>query len=126
MLNGHTTHILGQLSNATLVLLPTVPGVRHGKRKTEIHAPMRLLVLVITATLASCTTVSEIRLPDGSYGHSINCSGTAQSWGNCYTKAEEICGESGYDVVAGGAKQGSTPATQYGAYRSSNMLIKCR
>ncbi|MFL6579911.1 MAG: hypothetical protein ACJ8G2_04140, partial [Burkholderiales bacterium] len=87
---------------------------------------MRILFLVTIACFAGCTSVSAIRLPDGSTGHSINCSGTAQSWGNCYTKAEELCGENGYDVVAGGAKQGSTPATQYGAYRSSNMLIKCR
>ena len=87
---------------------------------------MRILFLVIMAGFAGCTTVNDIRLPDGSIGHSINCSGTAQSWGNCYTKAEELCGDSGYDIVAGDARQGSTPATQYGAFRSSNMLIKCR
>lgn len=92
---------------------------------------MKVLLFALFVFIASCATSRETFMPDGGKGHSINCSGTALNWGMCYEKAGEICGEKGYDVIAGGSDQGAIMAgNQYGLYGGSvmnrSMLIKCK
>lgn len=87
--------------------------------------------LPLCLLLLSCATSTKTYLASGAEGHSINCSGTALSWGNCYTKAGEICGSRGYDVVNKSDERGSAVvANQYGLYGGStmtrSMLIKCK
>lgn len=79
----------------------------------------------------SCATSKKTYLSDGSQGHSINCSGSAMSWGHCAEKAGELCGTAGYEIVSRTGDQGATvSATQYGVYGGSiinrSMLIKCK
>lgn len=65
--------------------------------------------------------------PDGSKGHSINCSGAARNWGMCYEKAGEICGAKGYEVIAGGSDQGVLVSGNLGgSVISRSMLVKCK
>lgn len=93
---------------------------------------MKILYLILPcAMLAGCAVAKDTYLPDGGKGFSINCSGTALSWGNCYEKAGDICGARGYDIIAGGSDQGSmVAANQYGLFGGTvmnrSMLIKCK
>jgi len=57
-----------------------------------------LLVGIFTIFLG-CTTSKEMYLPDGSKGYNISCDGSANSMGNCFQKAGELCGAKGYSVV---------------------------
>lgn len=89
------------------------------------------IILIFAFYLASCATSKITHLSDGSEGHSINCSGTALSWGQCYEKAGELCGTNGYEIVSQSGDQGATVvANQYGLYGGSvinrSMLIKCK
>lgn len=56
-------------------------------------------LLPILMLLCGCATSAEIYLPDGRKGHNINCPGSGANWGHCFTKASEICGARGYEVV---------------------------
>jgi hypothetical protein len=77
--------------------------------------------------LTGCATSSETYLPDGQKGHSITCSGTALTWGSCYEKAGAICGERGYDILAGGAEKGAVTTGAFaGTTINRNMLIRCK
>lgn len=92
---------------------------------------MKKIIIAIPLIICGCATSKTTHLPDGSIGHSINCSGTGMSWGNCEEKAGEICKAQGYTVIS---KNGDTGATissnQYGTYGGTvinrSMLIKCR
>lgn len=86
------------------------------------------LLLVL---LAGCASSKSAYLPDGSKGHSIDCSGTARSWGMCYEKAGELCKEAGYEVVGGGSDRGAivggTSASFGGGTTiSRSMVIRCK
>lgn len=90
---------------------------------------MRILLLLLLAGCAS--TAKEIHLPDGSLGQSIDCSGTARTWGNCYERAGRICGTRGYEVVAGGSEQGALVSANQqmmigGSTMFRTMVIKCK
>lgn len=90
---------------------------------------MRLICLVVL--LAGCATSRETYLPDGSVGHSIQCSGAALSWGQCIEKAGELCGSRGYETLVAPGEQGVVATgSQYGAFAGTthnrNMIIKCK
>jgi hypothetical protein len=94
---------------------------------------MRLLslFLITLVSISGCTTGSKTYMPDGRVGYSINCSGTAFSWGNCFEKAGEICGSLGYDILSQAGEQGSVAsANQSGFYGGSvmtrSLLIACK
>jgi len=93
---------------------------------------MRSLVLLFIVTfVAGCAVSSQTYLPSGEQGYSIDCSGTALTWGKCYEKAGEICGSKGYDIIYQSDQGGAAvAANQYGLYGSSlmkrSMLIKCK
>jgi hypothetical protein len=74
-----------------------------------------LLGLLVTG----CVTASPIYTPTGKPGHAIECSGTAQSWGQCYEKASELCGSSGYDIMD---RAGDTA----GAIVRRTLVIACK
>jgi hypothetical protein len=65
-----------------------------------------ILSLVFIATLASCASATKTYAPDGREAYSLNCSGTARNWGMCHTKAGELCGSKGYDVLVQNGEQG--------------------
>lgn len=87
--------------------------------------------LAVVAALSGCATSKSTYLPDGSLGHSIDCSGTANTWGTCEEKAGELCKERGYEVVSKAGDQGGmVTASQTGLFGGSiikrSMLIKCK
>ncbi len=92
---------------------------------------MKAALVCAAVLLCGCTTQKTIYLPDGRQGYSINCSGAANSWEQCFTKAGEICKANGYETVTKAGDQGATfSATQYGAFGGSVMnrvmLIACK
>jgi hypothetical protein len=58
---------------------------------------MRVAILGLLVT--GCVTIQSLYTASGKPGYSIECSGTAGSWGECYLKASELCGSSGYEVM---------------------------
>ena len=85
---------------------------------------MSRIILTFAAALAlsSCATSKKTFMPDGRVGYTINCSGQALSWGDCYQKVGEICGSKGYDILERSGDEGSTvSANQFGLYGGSVM-----
>ena len=88
-------------------------------------------ILVSAMWLSGCASSSQTYGPDGRVAHSLNCSGTARTWGMCYEKAGEICGAKGYDILEKSGEQGvSVAGNSSGVYGSSTfgrtMLIACK
>lgn len=88
-----------------------------------------LIALCIAVT--ACATSRETYTASGEKGYSINCSGLALNWGMCYEKAGDICGEKGFDIIAGGADQGAImTGTQFGLYGGTvtnrSMVVQCK
>lgn len=89
------------------------------------------LLMAATLILSGCAMSSKTYTPDGREGYSIDCSGTALSWGKCLEKAGALCGARGYEVLErSGDAGGMTSAGQYGLFSSSvltrTMLITCK
>jgi hypothetical protein len=89
------------------------------------------LIVCGAVALAGCVTSSVTYTADGRHGYTIECNGAVQSWSSCYQKAGELCGTSGYDILAGGAENsGLTTSDQYGLYSGAmiirSMMIACR
>ena len=87
------------------------------------------------AAVAACTTVEETYGPSGNPAYTLECSGTALSWGDCYAKAGKICKERGYDITQrsderggiGGATAGAGTFSAYGgSLHFRSMTIECR
>lgn len=93
---------------------------------------MRLFIyslMVVLALLTGCTTAKPIYTADGKQGHSIICSGTANSWAGCYEKAGELCGEKGYTVQdksgdTGFVASASTTNAFAGSTISRSMIVQ--
>lgn len=55
--------------------------------------------LVLLFLLGACASATETYTSDGKKAYGLTCSGTARSWGMCYEKAGELCGDKGYVVL---------------------------
>lgn len=61
---------------------------------------MRWLVWVmLVLPMAGCAVSHKTVMPDGRQGLSINCSGAAMAWNQCYEKAGKECPH-GYEILA--------------------------
>lgn len=61
---------------------------------------MRLIIVLLAALAGTgCATTSQTYLPNGKIGHVVKCPGMANDWGSCFSKAGEVCGAKGYDIV---------------------------
>jgi len=96
---------------------------------------VKLITLLALVILGGCASSSSTYLPDGREGYSLNCSGTARTWGMCYEKAGELCGASGYDVVqrngeTGEVVSGSAAGSRANVFGSSlhfrTMMVACK
>ena len=90
-----------------------------------------IISIFLCLVLAGCATAKKIYTSEGQEGYSINCSGTAMTWGVCYEKAGQLCGEKGYIVLEKMGDQGSVlSGSQFGLYGSSviyrSLVIKCK
>lgn len=86
-----------------------------------------IALFVVVAFLTSCANVSETYGPDGSRAYSIDCSGAARTWANCFEKAGEICTTRGYDVLNRTGDQGAVVSGSFGGtVMTRGMVIKCK
>lgn len=90
-----------------------------------------LLTLGIAASVGGCAYARTTYAPDGRAAHSIECSGGMMSWSACYTKAGEICGPRGYDVLSQNSDQNAAFGGGGGIYSGSMnttrvLLIACK
>lgn len=82
-------------------------------------------------SLASCAVSKSVVMPSGQHGYTVNCSGAALSWADCYQKAGETCPQ-GYDVADKSDEHGGpvVAANRYGLFGAPvmdrTMLIQCK
>jgi hypothetical protein len=91
----------------------------------------KMPLLVATILLSACATATQTYGPDGRPAYSLNCSGAALSWGECESKAGNICGTHGYTVVTRSSDQNSTIGAGAGGLfgssgNSRSMTIQCK
>lgn len=97
-----------------------------------------VLLLAIIVTLAivliGCARSKPVTGPDGQEAHHIICTGGFSSFTDCLTKAGEICGPRGYQVLSqeqdyspygGMFASGNVFSASYGTKSKREMLIKC-
>ena len=75
-------------------------------------AAEKITAAVALIALAACTTVEEVRRPDGSREYLIAC-GASSGWNICYSRANELC-PSGWNTVR-----------QDGGFNRKEMVIAC-
>ncbi len=90
-----------------------------------------LLILFIITLLFACTIASRTYVPSGEEGYSITCSGSLQTWGNCFEKAGELCGSKGYEVITKSDEQGAVIGGSKSSFFGGttfhrSMIIKCK
>lgn len=90
-----------------------------------------IIAAAVLLSLAGCATSSKTYGPDGREAYTINCSGGALNWGQCYEKAGSICGARGYDILNKDTDGNSSiGATQHGLYGSASnsrsLVISCK
>lgn len=85
----------------------------------------------VITLLVGCASVSESYAPDGRKAYVLNCSGTARGWDKCFSKAGDLCQESGYDILDRTAEtSASVTANNQGLYANQSaersMVIACK
>ena len=93
--------------------------------------PKYAVVFIVSVLFIGCAVSKEIYTPDGDRGYSINCSGSAMTWGHCYEKAGKLCGSQGYNILEKTGDKGMTGSiTQFGAFGGSvitrSMIVSCK
>jgi len=110
-------------------------GLRKQGRRPFPGWTAALLLVGLTALLPGCSTNSSdlVHLPDGQSGFAINCSGagSGSNWGECYQKAGDACGSSGYDIVSkdnddGAAAGGGLNSVATANVKSRSMIVRCK
>lgn len=81
--------------------------------------------------VAGCATVHDTYAPDGRPAYALNCSGMARGWDKCYSKAGELCGTRGYDVLdrsgeAGAVFGGGATSFGGGSVMERSMTVACK
>lgn len=94
-----------------------------------------LMVLAAMSLLQACATASKTYGPDGREAYSLNCSGTARSWGMCLEKAGDICGNRGYTITSAIGDIGNLTVANAtvqnanlvsGSIMSRSMIVSCK
>lgn len=91
----------------------------------------KLLCVLLAVCLTGCAVAHKTVTPDGRQGISINCSGSAMAWNQCYEKAGEQCPH-GYDVLSKDGDGGNATAAGGGGFfgagvsNTRSMLIACK
>jgi hypothetical protein len=86
---------------------------------------------LMMVVLFGCASARKTYTSDGKEGYSINCSGNSSTWGKCYERAGDTCGEKGYVVLE---KIGETLTSSSsniieqhsGSDVNRNMIIRCK
>lgn len=89
------------------------------------------IALSAVVALSGCAVSHKTVMPDGRQGLSINCSGTAMSWNNCYEKAGEQCPH-GYDIISKDGDGGNAMAGggsgfwAAGSANTRSLMVTCK
>ena len=96
------------------------------------------VIYFVMLLLAGCAASKELVLPDGKVGYNIACDGIFSGYGECMTKAGDLC-PAGYDVLSinGSSTKdnvvvdGLSPYTSptqavSGEQTNRNIVAKCR
>lgn len=70
--------------------------------------------------LGGCVTVTPLITPSGAQGFSVNCS-DMNDIGECYKKAGELCGTTGYEVIDRHNAQDS-----FWSESNQTLVIRCK
>ncbi|SAK89869.1 hypothetical protein AWB75_06235 [Caballeronia catudaia] len=81
---------------------------------------MKKIAFLFALLLGACATASHTFAPDGREAFSLDCSGSARSWGMCLEKAGDLCNTRGYEVLQASAEDGYIAAGNAGASISGN------
>ncbi|BBU33397.1 hypothetical protein BTHE68_71310 (plasmid) [Burkholderia sp. THE68] len=81
---------------------------------------MKKIAFLFPLLLGACATASHTYAPDGREAFSLDCSGSARSWGMCLEKAGDLCNTRGYEVMQASAEDGYIAAGNAGASISGN------
>jgi hypothetical protein len=91
-----------------------------------------IYVLSLTVIiLGGCATSRKTHTSDGKEGYILNCSGGASTWGKCYERAGDLCGEKGYEVLEKigetlSSSSGNVLETHSGTDINRNLIIRCK
>lgn len=125
-------------SRASTSINSASPMHKESLHKTLLRGRIRgavWLSIALTAFVAGCSTSSTdlVHLPDGQSGFAVNCSGSGSgsSWAECYQRAGNACGASGYDVVSkdnddGATAGGGVANIATANVKSRSMVIRCK
>lgn len=84
-------------------------------------------VVLFCLVLAGCANSRGTYLPDGRRGYAIDCSGSARTWQMCETKAGDLCGSRGYEVVSRTGDQGAVASGYFASsVMTRGMTIACK
>jgi hypothetical protein len=72
----------------------------------------RSIVALLPLLISACTTVQEIKRPDGNTDYIVAC-GASTGWNICYNKANEVC-PAGYNTI-----------TEDGGFNRKELRIAC-
>ena len=88
------------------------------------------LALLAVLALAGCATASPTYLKDGKQGLSIDCSGEAMKWQQCYDKAATSCASAEYTVLDRNgvpvSADDQSMTADLGNYKNRKMVITCK
>jgi hypothetical protein len=80
------------------------------------------LIAAVSLCLGACATVDQTKASNGAATYNIGCGGM-DDWGFCYSKASELCGANGYEVLD---KQGDPgPGTVFAIFSSRSLKVSC-
>ena len=115
----------------------------------EITCRLMIISIVLIVSVFGCAhvvTVEETYTSTGQKGYVIDCSGDSDThlvmhnptWSDCYTKAGQICGDRGYEILERSDQQGSLSGASVSTTRNQGigtafgvtkyfrgMIIKC-
>lgn len=91
----------------------------------------RLLVFPLVLALGGCVSATRLATPDGRQGYLVECSGAMQDWEACFTRADQLCKDQGYDMFAQADEANALIASEPSYFRNHptthrTMVIACR
>lgn len=91
----------------------------------------KIAFIFLALMISACASSKPIYLTDGTEGYAIDCSGSANNWGNCLEEAGKLCGAAGYERIDQASDKGvMVSGNQFGVYGGSTisrtMVIRCK
>ena len=83
-------------------------------------------MILIASLISGCASAKKVYTSEGKEAYSLNCSGSARSWSNCYERAGDLCGTKGYIVLDKNEEAKSMQIDSKSSnWRERTMFIQC-